>query len=288
MSGGALADRVTAKAQTAERFGYLWEQASPDPELIPSGYHFEKLERALTLPAPAGIVLDAGAGEGIDLVNVARRYDVEAIGAELSTGGCRTTARRILTVPDAHIVQADLGRLPFGDHGFDYIYSYGVLHHMAKPAEGLAELSRVARPGGSVAIYLYEDFSDRSAFMRWWLRAANSLRHVTTRLPPRLLYVLCQAASPFVYATFTVPHLVMSRVPGLRGLAQSVPFRHGKGPLRLTGDLYDRFSAPVEYRYSREGSAAFMREAGLDVVRVGNDRGWMVLGTVPSSQGARL
>jgi len=58
--------------------------------------------------------------------------------------------------------------------------------------------------------------------------------------------------------------------------------------LRLTGDLYDRFSAPVEYRYSREGSAAFMREAGLDVVRVGNDRGWMVLGTVPSSQGARL
>ena len=149
---------------------------------------------------------------------------------------------------------------------------------MAAPPKGIAELARVARPGARIAIYLYEDFSDRAAGWRWLLNAANSLRHVTTRVPPRMLYRLCQAASPIVYLTFTVPFLALRRVAPLRGLAGSIPFRHGKGPLRLTGDLFDRFSAPVEYRYSREGSVALMEAAGLSVVRVANDRGWIVLG----------
>lgn len=281
LAGSAIVERDAAKAQTATSFGFLWAQARLDPEAIPSSYHFEKLVRTLSLEPLRGAVLDAGCGEGIDLVNQSRHPGVEVIGAELSDGGCRTTAARILAAPNAHVVQADLGHLPFRSACFDFIYSYGVLHHMAEPAEGAAELARVARRGGSVMIYVYEDFGDRSAGWRWLLRASNSLRHLTTRLPSRLLYALCQAGSPIVYLTFTVPHLVFRRVPRLRGLAASMPFRHGKGPFRLTGDLYDRFSAPVEYRYSRDGAAALLASVGLTVVRVGNERGWMVLGAAP-------
>ena len=69
---------------------------------------------------------------------------------------------------------------------------------------------------------------------------------------------------------------MFSRVPGLRVVALSLPFRHARGPFSLAGDLYDRFSAPVEYRYSRTGATALLRQAKLSVTRVAYDRGWMV------------
>jgi hypothetical protein len=72
--------------------------------------------------------------------------------------------------------------------------------------------------------------------------------------------------------------LMMCRVPGLRGVAENIPFLPGKGPFRLTGDLFNRFSAPVEYRYSRREGAAPLSDAGLRVTRIGNERGWMGLG----------
>lgn len=273
---------TSEKSRTSRSFGYLWAQSAANPNGIPSSYHFDKLTRALALKPARGVVLDAGCGEGIDLVNQARRPGVEAIGAELSDGGCRTTARRIVGVPTAHVVQADLGRLPFDGGSFDFVYSYGVLHHMPVPVEGLAELTRVMRPGASIAIYLYEDFSDRAIGWRWLLGAANSLRRISTRMPPPVLYALCRIASPVTFLVFTVPHRLLAQVPGLRAIADTIPFRHGGGPFRLTGDLYDRFSAPVEYRYSREGAVAFMESAGLSVVRVAKLRGWMALGVTPT------
>ena len=103
------------------------------------------------------------------------------------------------------------------------------------------------------------------------------------RLPNRLLFNLCRLASPFVFAVFTLPAQVGRRVPALAPLARSLPFRHGTGPFSLVGDLYDRFSAPVEFRYSRQTSANFFAKAGLHGVRVADDRGWMVAGTKPCS-----
>jgi len=266
------------KAETSRSFGYLWAQSAGSA--IPVDHHFEKLARTLEMAPPAGLLLDAGCGEGIDLVNQAKRPGVEVIGVELSDGGCRTSAARIRHLPNAHVVQADLGHLPFADGTFDGGYSYGVLHHLAMPSEGLAELARVGRSGAQIAVYLYEDFSERSAAWRWLLHATNTLRHVTTRIPPRLLYGLCRVASPLVYLTLTLPYRMLRRVPGLRGFAENIPYRHGTGPFAMTGDLFDRFSAPVEYRYSREGAIAFLRGAGLRPIRVGNDRGWMLLAEV--------
>ncbi|OFW02894.1 MAG: hypothetical protein A3I61_11805 [Acidobacteria bacterium RIFCSPLOWO2_02_FULL_68_18] len=104
----------------------------------------------------------------------------------------------------------------------------------------------------------------------------SSLRLVTTALPPRLLYRLCQIASPLVYCLFTVPHRLLRHVRWTRAFAFSLPYRHGTGPFALTGDLYDRCSAPVELRYSRRSAAGLFADAGLQVVRVAYERGWMV------------
>src|SRR5437868_3642107 len=117
------------KKRTASSFGHLWAQSHPDGA-APDVYHFEKMASALQLSPPSGVVLDAGCGDGLDLARRAADPSVTIVGAELSAGGARTTARRIARLPNAHVVQADLARLPFRDRTFQFVYSYGVLHHM--------------------------------------------------------------------------------------------------------------------------------------------------------------
>ena len=142
----------------------------------------------------------------------------------------------------------------------------------------------MTKPGARVVAYLYEDFSERSALLRWSLKAANTARALTTRLPNRILYRLCWVASPFVFTLFTLPALVAGRLPALSSFAGALPFRHGTRPFGLVGDLYDRFSAPVEFRYSRKSSTAFFSAAGLQHVTVAAERGWMVSGMKPADE----
>lgn len=274
-----------AKVRTASSYGYLWRRSAVGaPVQGPSSYHFERMKQALALPPPRGLILDAGCGDGIDLVNQARRAEAEVVGVELSDGGCRASVERSLVFPAAHVVQADLCQLPFDDNGFDFVYSYGVLHHLPAPKEGLHELVRVLKPGARVVAYLYEDFSERAGGWRWLLRVVNQLRLITPRVSHRVLYSLCQLASPLVYAVFTIAFRILHHVPGLDCLAASFPFRHATGPFSLAGDLYDRFSAPIEWRYNRAEAVALFQDAGLQGITVVKDRGWMASGIKPSSK----
>lgn len=273
-----------AAPRTAAAFGYLWSRSraaapSHDPP-PPQPYHMDRLMERLPLTLH-GLVLDAGCGEGIDLANQASRDGVEIVGVELSKEGCRISQERTARLRSASVVQGDLCQLPLKDGCFDVVYSYGVLHHLSSPREGLRELVRVLKPGARIAAYLYENFSDRSFFWRWLLRVASSLRRVTTGIPPRLLYRCCQAASPIVYLLFTVPYQLLRRVPGGQQRAAEIPFRHAPGPFSLAADLYDRFSAPVEWRYSRAGALALFREAGLEELAIAKERGWMIVGKKP-------
>lgn len=277
-----LGAATRAKVRTASSYGYLWDCSAMMPKVNePESYHFDRMEWGLSLLPPNGLILDGGCGDGIDLVNQARRAGVEIVGVELSDGGCRTSYKRSLACPVAHVVQGDLCRLPFDDNSFDFVYSYGALHHLPSPKEGLQELVRVVKPGARVAVYLYEDFSDRAIGWRWLLAAANQFRRITPHLSHRVLYLLCQAASPLIYALFTIPFRILRRIPGLASIVTGFPFRHATGPLSLVGDLYDRFSAPVEWRFSRAQAIALFQDVGLQNVTTAKDRGWMVSGVKP-------
>ncbi len=269
------AEQVTR--QTASSFGYLWGASDDRDERCEEPYHFARMAETLGLAPPQGLVLDAGCGEGIDLSQHARRGS-EVIGVELSNGGCAATLRRTAHMPSAHVVQANLHRLPFADGTFALSYSFGVLHHVADPVAALREIARVTAPAGRVAVYLYEDFAERAVAWRLLLRAANQLRHVTVRLPHRALYALCQLGSPVVFLLCTVPSKVLSRLPWFRGFASRLPYSYGTGPFSLVGDLFDRFATPVELRYGRESACQLFEQAGLRIVAIANNRGWMVAG----------
>ncbi len=272
----------SATQRTSRSYSVLWKETFKRPLGNESwSYHLEEIRESLGLGEPQGKILDAGCGEGVDLAIQGKRPGVKIVGVELSAGGCWASAQRTRGLAAAQVVRADLSQLPFTSDAFDFIYSYGVLHHMASPSAGLRELVRAAKPGAWVAIYLYEDFQDRSPGWRIFLRLSNLPRHLTTRLPHRLLYALCVLASPLVYLLFTVPFRLSQRVSFLKRRTSRMPFRHGSNPWDLAGDLYDRFATPIERRYSLSSAQALLREAGLREIRIANRRGWMAAGIKP-------
>jgi len=56
--------------------------------------------------------------------------------------------------PHVRVLQMDATALDFADASFDFAYSLTAFQYVADPARALAELARVARPGGAV----YVDF----------------------------------------------------------------------------------------------------------------------------------
>jgi SAM-dependent methyltransferase len=252
-------------------FGYMWGlqagTVSAADRVYP--YHLQAMYDSVGGPRLEGFILDAGCGDGEDLAMVALDPKCEVVGIELSAGGTATALARTNGLARAHVVQGDLLRLPLASNTFDGAYSYGVVHHTPDPGGAVREIARTLKPGAHLLLYVYEDFSDRPVHWRAALAVANSLRTVTTRMPPRMLMRLCRLLSPVVYVLCTLParHFTW---------AARFPYRHGPHAFGMVGDLYDRLSAPIEWRYSRQGAAQLATDAGLVIVAVGQQRGWVV------------
>ena len=145
---------------TATHYGRLWGGFSPahyfDEATALLRARFERNDVDLSR-ASRQRVLDAGCGGGRYAVALRRLGFAEVVGVDWSAEGIEVANAR---VADAGIIgvsyrRADVLALPFERGEFDVVFSNGVLHHTVDPARGLAELRRVAAPGGLGWIYLY-------------------------------------------------------------------------------------------------------------------------------------
>lgn len=96
-------------------------------------------------------VLDVGCGTGTLLAAIAERAPrAKLLGVDLSPAMLAVARRKL--GERAFLVAGEAGRLPFPDQRFDLVVSSSALHYWPDPEEGLAEIARVLRPGGRVAI----------------------------------------------------------------------------------------------------------------------------------------
>lgn len=99
-------------------------------------------------PAPGLRILDLAAGTGTSSATFASR-GADVYPTDISMGMLQTGHRR---QRDLHFVAGDATRLPYADDSFDAVtISYG-LRNVEDTAAALAEMLRVARPGGRVVI----------------------------------------------------------------------------------------------------------------------------------------
>lgn len=259
---------------TSERFGYGFVAGGlPAPVTAPIQYHLHLMQAALGAPPFRGRVLDAGCGEGIDLASVALTEGCRAVGAELSEGGVAATAARIAAAPRARLVRANLLALPFADASFDGAYSYGVVHHTVDPEAAVREIARSLKPGAPLLVYVYEDFGRRAWPWRLALAVVNAVRRPVSRLSPGAIRRFCALVAPLVFATCTLPSRHFR-------WAARFPYPSTQNPTMasLVPDLYDRFAAPIERRYSEAGARALVEQAGCRVRASAFIRGWAVWG----------
>jgi SAM-dependent methyltransferase len=144
---------VTAGA--AEAQGRWWSQAVPDwaewGEPLTRPLH----EAALAALAPLAdrMLLDAGCGTGSVLRSAARR-GARVAGLDAAAEMIAEARRRL---PDADLRVGDIAALPFPDATFDVVTAFNAVQYAAVPQAAVAELARVIRPGGRVAVGVWGD-----------------------------------------------------------------------------------------------------------------------------------
>lgn len=106
----------------------------------------------LNIP-PGGIALDVGCGPGTVTASLARAAgpDGLALGLDLSQA-MLARAVRAEAGPQIAFLRADAQQLPLRDEAVDAVVSIAVLQLVPDPAAALAEMARVLRTGGRLAV----------------------------------------------------------------------------------------------------------------------------------------
>lgn len=100
-------------------------------------------------------VLEIGCGIGTDSLMFAK-HGAKIFGVDLTENAIGTTTRRFsLYGCKGRFRRMDAEQLEFPENHFDFVYSFGVLHHTPDTQQAIHEVWRVLKPGKSTVIMLY-------------------------------------------------------------------------------------------------------------------------------------
>lgn len=264
---GTLANSAARRTQAS--FGYEWTHFN---NWRFSGHtNFSDYFQDVDLVGLKGaIVLDAGCGMGRHSREIAQ-FARQVVAVDFSDA-IDQAAHNTAGLGNVDCLQADLLNLPFADDSFDFVYSIGVLHHLEDTERALAGLVRKVKRGGRLRIYLYWK---RSGWQGLLLSVVTVIRRLTTRLPFGFLRALCWLLSMGLFVGVVIPYRFLSRC-GARFHRDWPLVVYEKYPFNvLYNDQFDRFSAPIEKRYSPEEVRQLLQLAGLRNVRVIQCFGWI-------------
>ena len=116
--------------------------------------------------------LDVGCGPGALTAELVLRLGADSVAAVDPSEPFVQAARE--RRPGVDVRQAPAEELPFPDDAFDAALAQLVVHFMADPVAGLADMARVTRPGGIVAACVWDLAGGRAPISPFW-QAAREL-----------------------------------------------------------------------------------------------------------------
>lgn len=135
---------------------------------------------------PGRTVLEIGSGVGLDSYAMAM-HGLSVTAVDLTQVAASTVNQRFVRNGVAgQFAVADAAHLPFPDNSYDYVYSFGVLHHAADTTLTIREVYRVLRPGGMAKIMLYHR------------RSLNEIVHRLVRVPFEEKDALCPVVRRYI------------------------------------------------------------------------------------------
>lgn len=250
-----------------ERFGYSWQAfADLSPE------QFEQFRRWTRLIGPEDwngrSFLDVGCGGGRNSRWALDCGAARGTAIDVDEGSLAVARRRFADDSRIEVAPVSAYDIPWTDR-FDIVFSIGVLHHLENPALALARMTRAAKPGGKVLVWLYG--RENNGFV---VNVFDPLRRaIFARAPLGLTRAL--AFIPAAALWFAL-RLGFGRVAYYRMLRR-FPLRH------LHHIIFDHMIPRIARYYRRGEVEALMRDAGLEEVRLDwvNEMSWTAVGTKP-------
>jgi SAM-dependent methyltransferase len=254
--------RTSTQARTKATYGLQWNRFRI---LRPEEDRATFFNRTgLTTQDIAGtLILDAGCGMGRYL-RVAGEAGARVVGLDLSEA---TRAARDLTsdLADVLILRGDLLRPPLAEGTFDHIYSIGVLDHTPDPRQAFLALARLLKPGGRIAIWVYQ--KERPLLER----IIGVHRAVSRRLPLSVLLGLSRLMAPIggiKRSLLRSRNKLVSRIGVVLNVATIGVSMHPDPEVRVC-DTLDWYAPKYMSRHTLDEVSGWFVEAGLvDVVDV--------------------
>ena len=274
-------DRVESdKRATAAGFGWQWQHFTQE-----DARYAEQFLGWIKPVTPEffrdQVVLEGGCGKGRHTQLAARWNARDVVGIDLSVA-VETAFAATRSLPNAHIVQADIFRLPFA-RKFDYAFSVGVLHHLPDPRAGFVSLASKVKPGGHLSAWIYGAENND-----WITRFVNPVRErVTSRIDRGALLQLSKIPAAFLYLATKLVYGPLNRNGSALGqhlfyndyLSAIAPF----GWREQHTIVFDHLVAPTAFYISRDEFAAWWRDIGARDVTITwhNKNSWCGFGAIP-------
>lgn len=241
---------------TAKVFGFEWKKFFDYPL-----DNLNTLLHPYSLNAFRGkLGLDAGCGGGRHVVKCARAA-ATIIGVDLSEA-VEEANRKSRALKNAHILQADIFKLPFKENTFDFIYSLGVLHHLPEPQRGFDCLADLLKVDGAIYIWVYKK-SLRKVILK-------PIREITSKLPTKILFYMATILSFVGYFGIIVPCRTLIKT--FRIFKKIIPshiLEYSKYNFKVyLTDWFDRLSAPIANYYSPEEIERWFKTKKLSDIQI--------------------
>jgi SAM-dependent methyltransferase len=199
-------------------------------------------------------VLDAGCGSG------RWSYALHRLGAnvhamDLTAAGPEALYGELGGEDRLRVAQANLYEAPFAPASFDFVMSWGVLHHTPSTRAGFDRVAPLVKPGGTLYVMVYAPEG------RVRGPATDALRVVMRRLPDEKRYQACR-------------HLVIKNrrlavaLSSVLQVAHYDPEEAAIDPRTLQFGLFDAYSPRWNHRHSAGEVVRWFRDAGFREVTV--------------------
>ena len=267
------------KADTAENFGWQWTHFTQEDRLYADQF-LGWLQPVKPEFFEGKIVLEGGCGKGRHTTLAANWGAKEVIGIDLSAA-VETAYQVTKDLPNTHIVQADIYKLPF-KRAFDYAFSIGVLHHTPDPKKAFLSLASKVKKGGAISAWIYGEENNE-----WIINYINPVRMgFTSKINQPTLYQLSKLPTLGVFLASKLIYKPLNKTA--KPLAKRLFYNDYLNHLGTFGwreqhnIVFDHLVAPTAFYISREEFEKWWEEIGAKDVEIiwHNRNSWCGFGKI--------
>ncbi len=217
-------------------------------------------------------ILDIGSGTGRWL-RVFRQLDARSIAAVEPSPAIEVARKNTADLDRITYHRVGGDKLPEGP--YDYVHSYGVIHHIPEPDPVIARAFEVLRPGGRLVIWLYGRENNGL-----YLAFTRALRLLTVPMPDKALDFLSALLTPGVRLYSRLCKILP--LP-LGGYMES--FVDKVDDYTLKHVIFDQLDPHYAKYYRRSEAIDLVERAGFQDVRAYHrqEYSWTVVGTRPAA-----